>query len=266
MDVIVDHNAGFFSCCNIKLDLIVEYINRNKKLPASVDSSTTFTWYKPNHRIREDITFDYFEHYTNLENIEINKDALINYHHTHQYINYSKLDFMNLIPLVKKYFSPSNDIANIINNLEKKYHIDYDNICVLFFRGNDKCKETVLCEYDEYITYAKLISSKNPNIIFLVQSDESGFIKLMTETFPNNSFYFKDEIRHMDKCNTTVDVVMKNTNFWFSKYYLGITIIMSKCKYVICGSGNCSLWIILYRGNSENVYQNLNKEWVQIGL
>ena len=31
---------------------------------------------------------------------------------------------------------------------------------------------------------------------------------------------------------------------------------MSKCKYVICGSsGNCSLWIALYRGNADNIFQ-----------
>ena len=30
---------------------------------------------------------------------------------------------------------------------------------------------------------------------------------------------------------------------------------MSKCKYVICNTGNCSLWIALYRGNTDNFYQ-----------
>ena len=80
----------------------------------------------------------------------------------------------------------------------------------------------------------------------------------MTEKFPNNSFYFKDEIRHMKKCDDTVDIKMKDTNKEFSKYYLAITIIMSKCKYIICGSGNCSIWIMFYRENSKNIIQNLN--------
>ena len=55
---------------------------------------------------------------------------------------------------------------------------------------------------------------------------------------------------------------MKNKNYDFSKYYLAITLIMSKCKYIICGSGNCSMWIMLYRGNNNNVYQNLNNKWL----
>ena len=146
--------------------------------------------------------------------------------------------------------------------MEQKYNLEYDNICVLFYRGNDKIKETKICDYHDYMEYANLIVNKNPNIKFLVQSDETEFIELMTKTYPNNSFYFKDEIRHINKCNSSVDIVMRDKNDVFSKYYLAITIIMSKCEYIICGSGNCSIWIMLYRGNSKNVYQNLNKRWL----
>ena len=77
----------------------------------------------------------------------------------------------------------------------------------------------------------------------------------------NNSFYFKDEIRHMKKCTSTVDKVFKSKNFEFSKKFLAITIIMSKCKYIICGSGNCDIWIMFYRGNNKNVIQNLTGTW-----
>ena len=83
----------------------------------------------------------------------------------------------------------------------------------------------------------------------------------MTNKFPHNSFYFKDEIRHMKKCNDTVDKKMKSQNYDFSKKYLAITIIMSKCKFIICGSGNCDMWIMFYRGNNNNVIQYLNGTW-----
>ena len=83
----------------------------------------------------------------------------------------------------------------------------------------------------------------------------------MINKFPKNSFYFINEIRHMKKCNDTVDRRMKHLNYEFSKKYLAITIIMSKCKYIICGSGNCDIWIMLYRGNNKNVIQNCNGNW-----
>ena len=147
-----------------------------------------------------------------------------------------------------------------MNDIEKKYNLDYENICVLFYRGNDKNSETKICSYDEYIQYANEVLEKNPNIKFLIQIDETEFIETMTR-FPN-SFYFKDEIRHMNKCNKTVDKVFKEQNNLYSKYYLGITILMSKCKYIICGSGNCSIWIMFYRGNCKNVYQYLKDRFI----
>ena len=257
MSVIISHNGGFFSCCSVKLHYIIEYMNEKLKIPDYVDSSAQFDLYK---KSQNDITYEYFQHYDNIKE-EININFSIKYEWENQFIDYSKVDYNNVIPVVKKYFSPSNQIINIVDNLKQKYHINYDNVCVLFYRGNDKITETKLCNYDEYLVYANLILKKNPNIVFLIQSDETEFINFMIEKFPQNSFYFKDEIRHVNKCNSTVDILMRDKNYEFSKYYLSITIIMSKCKYIVCGSGNCSIWIMLYRGNNNNVYQNLNGIW-----
>ena len=46
------------------------------------------------------------------------------------------------MPLINKYFSPSDEINEIITTMKKKYSLDYENICVLFYRGNDKNRET----------------------------------------------------------------------------------------------------------------------------
>lgn len=259
MSVIVLHNYGFFSNCSVMLHQIVECKNKNKSSILTVDSSKTFSWYK--EKDDEDITLNYFEDYKNKKYIIFDQEKSIDFEHEYQYIDYSKLDYTNINPFILKYFSPSDNIKKIVNHLEKKYNLYYDNICVLFYRGNDKARETNLCGYDEYIKYAEEIILKNPLIKFLIQSDETGFIERMIKIFPN-SFYFKDEIRHINKCNNTVDIVFKKDNAMFSKYYLAITIIMSKCKYIICGSGNCSLWIMLYRNNCYNVYQHLNDKFI----
>ena len=268
MSVIINHDAGFFSCCTIKFEKIIYYINANNlKFPDLVDSSQQFKWYKECQN--EDITFNYFEHY---DNINVNNEIIKKIHVNdmpdkhlmpgeNQFTVYQYLDFDSIKPVITKYFSPSKNILNIIQNMEKKYNIDYNNICVLFYRGNDKNSETLICDYSEYLVYANKILEINPDILFLIQSDETEFINFISERFPNNSFYFNDEIRHIHKCNSTVDFIMKDKNPTFSKYYLAITIIMSKCKYIICGSGNCSLWIILYRGNNNNIIQNLNNKW-----
>lgn len=253
----ITHNAGFFSCCSIKLEEIIKYFNNNKILPDIVDSSNQFEWYKTH---RKDVTYDYFNHYSNYDNIIYTKN--IEFDHEDQFINYTNVRYTDIQPFINKYFSPSNIIKNNITEIEKKYSINYDNTCVLFYRGNDKNRETKICSYNEYITYANKILEVDPNIQFLIQSDETEFINKMLAIYPNNSYYFKDEIRHMNKCNNTVDLTQKNNIEKYSQLYLAITIIMSKCKYIICGSGNCSIWIMFYRGNNTNVYQNLDGNWI----
>ena len=114
----ITHNAGFFSCCSVKLHSIVNFINLHKKLPDEVDSSEQFKWYKNGNCQKQDVTFDYFEHYKNVKNVNIIHP--IKYRHEHQYLNYANLDYKCITPLIKKYFSPSAEINKIINNIEKK--------------------------------------------------------------------------------------------------------------------------------------------------
>ena len=70
---------------------------------------------------------------------------------------------------------------------------------------------------DDIIIKAKQIQSENPNVIFLIQSDETEFITTVQDVFPENSICFHDEIRHINKCYSTVDIIMKNKNHEFSK-------------------------------------------------
>lgn len=251
----INHEGGFFSCCSVKLDNIVQFLNNNKRLPDVVDSSGLFDMYKNSNDT--DVTHEYFS--DNEKCIEYTDH--INFKNKTQYKNYKDINYSLLSPLVKKYFTPSDEINKIICFIENKYKINYKNTCVLFYRGNDKKTETELCEYIDMLKMAHGIKSKNPGIKFLIQSDETQFI-LMMQSMLQNSFYFKDEIRHMNKCNGTVDKVFPNPKK-FSKYYLAITIIMSKCKHVICNSsGNCSMWIALYRENANNFTQYLNGKFV----
>lgn len=53
----------------------------------------------------------------------------------------------------------------------------------------------------------------------------------------------------------------KNENYYQMFYFLSTVVIISKCKYIICSSGNCSIWMMLYRGNGKNIIQYLNGTW-----
>lgn len=252
------HNAGFFSCCTTKLDDIIEYFNKYKKLPDIIDSSLQFNWYKQNKNT--DVTYDYFKN--PLSTIHISYVHHINFVQNDQFMNYKELPLETILPFVNKYFSPNDTILEMKKSYIKKYNIVPDNTCTLFYRGNDKNTETNTCSYEDIIIHAKEIQLKNPSIRFMIQSDESEFILRMSNEFPN-SFYCKDEIRHMNKQLSTVDILYKDTNYEFSKKYLAITLLMAESKYIICGSsGNCSLWIIFYRNHINNLYQFNNGKWI----
>ncbi len=266
--VIIHHNFGFFSCCSVRLYAIVTYFNETKRLPHAVDSSDVFSWYKAENESR-DVTYEYFEPDNpafDLESVGGGQGVLpsnIDYHHGHQFRDYHGLDYKCITPFINMYFSPSAEVQQRMRKMEEKYKLeDYGNITVLFHRGNDKKTETKLCTHQEIAAKGKAVLKKHPGMRFLIQSDETEFIEGMKTEFPDH-IVFSDEIRHVKHCEDTVDRIFRSSTAEFSKYYLAITIIMSRCKYVVCGSGNCDIWILLYRGHANNVYQYLNGHWLE---
>jgi hypothetical protein len=251
---------GFFSCCTIHLQRILDYFNQYHQLPRKVDSSQQFLFYKTPQNWNEDIKHEYFAEPTSDplgQSIIYNDEPVktTNLPQEEQYSDYRFLNYVPLAPFLQRYFSPSLEIQELTENIQSKYEIDCSHTCVLFYRGNDKATEVSLPSYEQYIEAAQRIQRLQPNIRFLVQSDETEFLDRMAATFPNNHVIFYDEIRHIPKSLTTVDKTFRYQNPVMSKLFVAITFIMSKCEYVICNSGNCSFWLVLFRGHCQQVVQ-----------
>lgn len=258
IDISVQHSHGFFSNCSVTLDFIVRYINKYRKYPNIIDTTKSFNWYKTDDLINQDI----FPYFFNDSTYKIHNVEPIQFMENYQYKDFKLLDYNRISPLINTYFSISSTIRELVSDLENKYNLDdYSNIVTLFYRGNDKITETKLASYDDYIKYAREILQKKPNVRFLVQSDETEFIQHMLEQIPG-TFYFKDEIRHIKRSINTVDKVDKETNFKYSQYFLAIINIMAKTDTIICGDGNCSMWIMLYRGHADRVYEFCQGKWI----
>jgi hypothetical protein len=246
--LIVNHNAGFFSCYTIRLLKILSFFNENKKCPKQVDSSKQFLNYKI------DTSKDYTNEYISLDdtlNIEYNNHIQItNEDREEQFSNYKNINFDYIKPFIKKYFSPSNNILKIVGELEVKYVLNYENLATFYYRGTDKCIETNICDYHSYIEKAKKIKDDNPNIKFLILSDEINLIELFLKNFPD-TIIFEEILTNM------------NRSFIHSQLILASVLIMSKAKYIICTSGNVSLWVVLFRGHNNNIHQYLSpKEYI----
>jgi hypothetical protein len=247
--------GGFFACCAYMLDKIIEYFNNNKKLPESVDSSQQFALYKPSW-VSDDITYHFFR---KRDDLNIKYIENINYSRDFQFKKYSDINYSILHPFIEKYFSPTQEIIDIENNLIKKYKINVIEYCAVYYRGTDKKEETTIGSFYTYIDKMNELLNKDPNIKFIIQSDSKNFIDTIKLKF-NNSISFDENV----SSNSDKGIHNENTpneNYIIMKNFLAIICIMSKCKYIICSSGNCSIWMIHFRGNSNNIIQFLNNEW-----
>ena len=105
------HNAGFFSCCSVRICKIINYFSKYKMLPSAIDSSNTFSMYKINNNT--DVTYDFFEHYDNINDKIIYEKVIPINIYNFQFSNYKDVDYKSIIPFVKKYFTPSLNIKYI---------------------------------------------------------------------------------------------------------------------------------------------------------
>jgi len=239
----ITHNAGFFSCCTIRLEEIIKYFNNHKSLPSKVDSSEQFKRYK----IKQGNVINEYFNENAAYGIQYSKPISISPGYP-QFLLYKTIKFSDIKPFVVKYFTLSEQIKNIIRQVEEKYDLDYNNICSVYYRGTDKRKETNIAPYEEFINKVEQIKSKNRNIKLLLQTDESGFEEKFKHVFPNS---------------IVISEVNNPNKFIHSLYLLSAANIISRTKIIICGSGNMSFWIMLYRGNSNNVHQYFSaKEYI----
>jgi len=249
------HNYGFFSCCSITLYYTIQYFNTQKKLPL-IDNTNNYNLYNNNTGL--DISFYFFKvkndtiEYTNHICIDINNN---------QFENYITIRYNEILPFVEKYFTPSIHINHIYTHLIKKYNIDVNNCIGLYYRGTDKRNETSLGSFELY--YNKLMSIiDSMNITVLIQTDSYPFLNYIIDKNIKNVIIINE-----NKCSYTNNGIhnenSKIVNFNDIQYLFATFLIISKCKYIICSSGNCSVWMMYYRGNANNVYQYLGGSFIQ---
>ena len=196
----VIHNAGFFSCCSVKILEIINFFKKYKEIPLEVDSSLQFNLYKEGDI---DITYDFFEHYNNI-NITFdyykdynNDNIMMTYEHL---TNYKDVAYKKITPFVHKYFTPSINIKNIYNDLLLKYNIDTNNCIGLYYRGTDKHQETIIDSFDSYYNKLNELISKDNTLQILIQSDSGQFLDYIKNKCLKKCYYYTRELILLYKC------------------------------------------------------------------
>jgi len=249
----INNGVGIFSCCTVRLESVLKYFNLHHTTPKVVDSSNQFSFYK--ETVDENISKDLFAQRDDIriewhgKPIQVTK-AL----DEQQFSNYQEICYRELSPFIQKYFSPSKLIINAVSQLEASSKIDHRNTCVIRYRGTDKEAETVQPKFVEILTKALAIQAKHPSIHFAIQTDDQEFRKFIYRSLGDCCFEVE---------TTTWEGWSGNKDY--IDFYASI-FLLSKCKYIITTSGNGELWMMLFRGNANGVFQYLQHKEIVYGL
>jgi hypothetical protein len=113
---------------------------------------------------------------------------------------------------------------------------------------------------DNFYNKIEEIRRLDENKQIIIQTDTSQFVDYINNKNLKNIIFF-NENRTSYSNRGIHNEKTSDENYKDMLNIFSIFLILSKCKYIICGSGNCSIWIMFYRGNSQNVYQFLNGNW-----
>lgn len=258
----IECTGGFFANCSQKLNKIIDYINANGKYPKEIDTLLHFKKYNPDYE-KKDVTYQYFSHFNDmnveLKHTKISQKIVKN-------IKYSKINYKLLKPVIRKFFTPSEQINNLKDELLENYNISFDTTkyCGVYYRGTDKYKETKLAPFNAYAKQIENIYSKNSDTVFIVQTDDTNFLNFINDFLTMKkykSIIFKENITVDNKVGVH-KTIGRESNFLQMKYCFAIFLILSECQMLICCSNQCSIWMNLYRRDPKNVYQWLNSGWL----
>jgi hypothetical protein len=240
---------------------IIEYYNNNKNIPISLNCSSQFKDYKSNNEMHTDITNKFFiiNNTTMLSHIPYIGNVKLTFappEFENQFSDYKLLNFTHMKLFVDQYFSFSEEVNNCIINLINKYSLTPDTTCAVFYRGNDKCKETVQPSYDDMINKTKETIEKYNLTKIILQTDEREFSETFRKVFPDTIVF--TEIPDMPKMMASMQhVIPRDERLLAQQYYIASLAIIAKCKHVVHTSGNGEMWMAFFRNNSDGLHQYL---------
>lgn len=265
---------GFFSECH---HTIVRLSNSFKSLqrtsPGSfpkLDSTDGFFLYKTEKELSEssDIWSEFFNPGKSEPGFEFTGDI----YPLHPTNLLYKADFTrktellntpNMKALFKYFFTPSANITNMYKKYCANYSDDHDNICYIYYRGNDKLnKESLDVPLETYITAIE--NKMTPGTRIVVQTDVYDFYENIKKRF-NNTLMFDETWVGVNSSKTIHRAIHKDLSHSADIKdnifaLLGSLYFGAQCRDIISNTSGFSLFLQLYRclffdklGNSDDI-------------
>jgi hypothetical protein len=278
---------GFFSNCTTKLENIMGLHKKNIDITDDLLKTMCILTknYIPSDRSNEDLISYFFKKPDNstisvvlpdnfsVEDISKDKDLVTHeekdemgkvIYRTYQirltrdtvlsqWTNYMTNNYEFINPFIEKYFTPADNIIELMNRQIDKYNINVLDTCALYYRGTDKIVETNTGDFEIFGNRIKEIQSNNSDIKIFLQTDSTGMLDYMKLNFPD-VIYFTENITSYKNFGLHYELTPEQ-NFEQIQLLFASILMMAKCKFVVANSSNSSYWISLYRGNANDFYQ-----------
>ena len=165
-------------------------------------------------------------------------------------------DFEYYNQVVKRFFNPSGVVTDRWQMLTEKYDIDPEKTVSVLYRGTDKGTEVRLASPEDYLDVVKQILDQTPANRVLVQTDQTQVLDYFKSELGNMVVSFSEtpSTSGKDAMNTVMENEGKDTMDWMQWFDAALRCV-AECAYVVNHTGNCGLWMNLYRGNVDNVFQ-----------
>ncbi len=244
------HDAGFFSMITVSIsDCIAALKKHGIYCSVKFDNSMK--------QFREDCFIDPAERFFCASAIDA-LPPLIDFDWRGAHVAYGALDLAALKQWADFLFPYSSNVYRLYYSIVKKYNFDAQNTIALVYRGTDKGTEVTLASPDAYIERADFLMQQNASLRLLVQTDQQQVRDTILERFGNRVFFFEE--MPVTKGTTVLHNIGLEKEFGITKPLFGdlllaVTLVLSKCKYLITHTGNLSFWIAVQRGHVNGVTQ-----------
>jgi len=247
----VTYNYGYFCIYTKCLANLVELYENYNISPVRIDFSECFDCFKTQEQLDNKVDMYPLLFQGNKISEELQTNVVIDSHAL-----YTKQNIRKLAPWVKKYFSPANLIMALQSQIIHKYNIDPANTLVFCMRGTDKWTEIRSATADVYFNKCKTILRKNPNLRVWVQTDQQQYRDYLLREFGDRAFAI-DELPVMQGgVILHHEQNLKFDRFKFGQYLLATMNLVARCNTVITHTGNLAYWQALYRGDTNNFFQD----------
>tara|TARA_B100002019_G_scaffold288909_1_gene303485 strand:- start:425 stop:1270 length:846 start_codon:yes stop_codon:yes gene_type:complete len=166
-------------------------------------------------------------------------------------------DFEYYNQVVNKFFGPSDLISERKQLLLSKYKIDPSQTIAVLYRGTDKFTEVRLGSPEAYLNVTKQLLNQTGFKKVLVQTDQTQVLDYFKQELGDKVVVHFEETPStsgQDAMNTVMENEGKDTMDWMQWFDAALRCV-SDCAVVVNHTGNCGLWMNLYRGNTVNVFQ-----------